>query len=271
MHLFVISYWSKFISSLPIGIFDSGVGGLSVLKAIREIMPNENLIYLADSLHTPYGEKSAGFIEQRVHHIADYLLSLEVKAIVIACNTATAAGVHSLRKNLDLPIIGLEPALKPATEFSSREKVGVLATQATLDSEKYLTLKQRFLPRVDIIEKASHLFVNLVETAPQIGKAEMALIAEELNPFVEAKVDALVLGCTHYPFLTEAIKEIVGEEVTLFESALPVAKEVQRRIEGQRNQSDVKGKVSYYSSAPDKAKGKFESLLGEKIDLLKFE
>jgi len=233
-------------------------------------MPAENLIYLADTRYAPYGQRSGTFIESRVNAIADFLVNQSVKAIVVACNTATAAGVHLLRSKLQIPIIGLEPALKPAAEFSTKEKVGVLATQSTLESQKYQTLRSRFLAQVDIIEKASPLFVELVETAPKIEQDQLDLIAVELAPFIEAKVDSLVLGCTHYPFLTDAIQKIMGPEVTLFESAMPVAREVKRRLEGQLNESEAPGTITYYSSAPEQARARFERLLGHTVDLCHF-
>ncbi|WP_281281995.1 glutamate racemase [Aliikangiella coralliicola] len=248
-------------------MFDSGVGGLSVLKAIRELLPNENLIYIADSKHTPYGSRSNQFVEERVHTIAQFLVERPVKALVVACNTATAAGVHSLREKYDIPIIGLEPALKPAVEFSSSEKVGVLATQSTLDSQKYQALRSRFIEHADIIEKASPLFVELVESAPEIGTEQVAMIEAELQPFKKAKVEALVLGCTHFPFLTTVISQIMGPEVTLFESAMPVAREVKRRIENNLNSQPDSGWINYLSSAPDKAQETFNLLLKQKVDI----
>ena len=150
-------------------------------------MPNENLIYVADNKFTPYGERTAQFIEQRTHQIAEFLFEKNVKALVVACNTATAAGVHSLRDKYAIPIIGLEPALKPAVEFTANEKVGVLATQATLDSEKYQNLRARFLQHADIIEKASHFFVELVERSQSITEIEFKKIQKELSPFIDAK------------------------------------------------------------------------------------
>jgi len=231
------------------------------------LLPEENLIYVADSQYAPYGERTNQFIEERVLKIADFFIQKSVKLILIACNTATAAAVKSLRDKYDIPIVGLEPALKPAVEFSHNHQVGVLATQATLSSEKYHQLKSRFAADNHIVEKASRLFVELVESAAEIGESEFQLIEKELEPFMENSVDSLVLGCTHYPFLTSTIKQILGEHVTLFESAMPVAKEVKRRLDGQLNQQDSTGTVSFYSSAPQKAQTTFERLLGYKTNI----
>ena len=239
-------------------------------------MPKENLIYLADSAHTPYGSKSEFEIEQRVLEIAGFLYSKNVKALVVACNTATAAAVNTLRDKFNIPVIGLEPALKPAIENSANGRVGVLATEATLNSQKYLELKNRYLTNesicnvrdskyhkpLEIIEQASTLFVELVEESPLIGESEFLLIKEELALFRTASVDSLVLGCTHYPFLAEAISKIMGPNVALFESSLPVAKELQRRISDRLNQQSKLGTIEYFSTAPKIAQEKFDRLLG---------
>ncbi|MGX5200863.1 glutamate racemase [Aliikangiella sp. IMCC44632] len=254
----------------PIGIFDSGVGGLSVLNAINQLLPKENLIYLADTQYTPYGEKSEEQIKQRVLKIAQFLIQKKVKMLVVACNTATAAAVNNLRETYTIPIVGLEPALKPAILFSEKETVGVLATRSTLESEKYKTLKARFEGQADIIEKASSLFVEMVETAPLIGARQQALIKAELQPFIKANVASLVLGCTHYPFLTEAISRIMGPKVKLFESAQPVANEVKRRLETNLNSQQSNGAIEFFSSAPEKAQQSFERLLKRQVNINSF-
>lgn len=228
-------------------------------------MPNEQLIYVADNLHAPYGEKSDAFIGSRVLAIADFLFQQNVKAIVVACNTATAAAVQSLRDKYQIPIIGVEPALKPAAEYSLNKKVGVIATKFTLASQKYKTLRARFEANVEIIEKASPLFVTLVETIADLGEEELSLIKRELEPFIQANVDSLVLGCTHYPFLQNTLSDILGKNIRLFESGLPVAAELKRRLENNLNQTSQKNQIDYYSSEPSKALNKFELLIGNKV------
>lgn len=254
---------------LAIGVFDSGVGGLSVLNAIHQLIPTENLIYVADTLHTPYGSRSVDFIESRVRTIVDFLLNQSVKLIVIACNTATAAAVHSLREELNIPIVGLEPALKPAIEFSAQQRVGVLATQATLESQKYQTLRTQFVNQAQIIEKASPLFVELVESAPQIQQSQYELVEQELQPFIRAKIDSLVLGCTHFPFLTHVITKILGPDIKLFESGLPVAKEVRRQLTERSllNPQNGQGNIHYFSSSPEKAQTTFNLLLKKSVKI----
>lgn len=253
------------INNRPIGIFDSGVGGLSVLSAIHQLMPNENLIYVADSEHTPYGDKSAPEIERRVVEITRFLVRHKIKLLVVACNTATAAAVKHIREQYNLPIIGLEPALKPAALNSKNGRVGILATQATLNSQKYQKLKKEYGSQLELVEKASPLFVELVENGTQITAKEIQLIENELQPFKQANVDSLVLGCTHYPFLTATIVQSMGSHVTLFESASPVAKEVQRRLKDNFSESVNKGHIDYFSSEPEKSQTVFERLLGKKI------
>lgn len=260
----------QLINNNPIGIFDSGVGGLSVVKAINELMPNEKLIYVADSQYTPYGDRDPEFISQRVHKITEFLMSEHVKALVIACNTATAAAVKTLREQLSLPIIGLEPALKPAIEYSKTKRLGVLATQYTLDSQKYAELKVRYANNVSIIEKASPLFVELVERSPEIGNKEIALIENELHSFQNEGIDSLVLGCTHYPFLQKTIQKIMGPQVRLFESGLPVAKELKRKLKDSQRTDKTPGDILIYSSAPKEAQEKFAKILGRPVEVRKF-
>ncbi len=233
-------------------------------------MPNENLIYVADSEFTPYGNKSEQQIAARVLAISEYLITRKVKAIVVACNTATAAAIQTLRNKYTIPVIGLEPALKPASEHTACARVGVLATQATLDSQKYQDLKDKYGIRLELVEKASPLFVELVENASMITPKELTLIEKELQPFINAGIDSLVLGCTHYPFLTRAISSIMGSKVTLFESGLPVAKEVQRRLINQLNRVNDQSSIHYYSSNPTKSQAMFDLILNSKVAIKPF-
>lgn len=243
---------------------------MSVLAAIKKLLPHENLIYLADTAHTPYGEKETSFVENRVSTIAEFLEKQSVKMIVVACNTATAAAVKTLRQQHDFPIIGLEPALKPAIEASKNKQVGVLATQATLESQKYQELKSRFIDSAQIFEKASPFFVELVESAPLLSDQHLSQIKNELQVFIDNQVDSLVLGCTHFPFLTQAIHQILGDKVKLYESAIPVAKEVQRRLQNNYNSSNDAGRIEYYSSSPEKSQLTFNRLLNQEVTIKNF-
>jgi len=234
------------------------------LQAVHQLMPAENLIYIADSAYTPYGVRNKQQIEERVIKISEFLVNKGAKALIVACNTATAAAVNTLRENYSIPVIGLEPALKPAAESTECGRIGMLATQATLKSKKYSDLKAKFGDQLQIVERASSLFVELVEQSPEITKKEFTLIEKELIPFKVAQVDSLVLGCTHYPFLTDAISKIMGPSVKLYESSLPVAKEVQRRLNTNYNSNGSSGELTFYSSSPVDAQPKFDRLLGQK-------
>ena len=187
--------------------------------------------------------------------------------IVVACNTATAAAVNLLREKYSFPIVGLEPALKPAAESSSNKRIGVLATQATLRSQKYLTLKNTMDSSLNIFEKASPLFVKLVEDSEQISSHEFSLIEAELKFFRQAKIDSLVLGCTHYPFLTDAISQIMGDGVTIYETSMAVAKELQRRLNSNCNLQQQKGTNTFYSTQPQSAQSKFNRIMKQPVDL----
>ncbi|MGB0496614.1 MAG: glutamate racemase [Kangiellaceae bacterium] len=253
------------LKSSPIGIFDSGVGGLSIVKAIQALMPNENLIYVADSLYAPYGTKPNDFIIERSSKISEFLLQKNVKAIVVACNTATASSIKTLRDKHQIPIIGLEPALKPAIKNSQSNRVGVLATESTLKSEKYRLLKSSIADNIELIEVASSLFVELVESAKEIDQATNLLIEKELQPMINANIDSLVLGCTHYPFLEKPIQKIMGKNTQLFESGLPVAEELKRKISNNMNTNQFSGEITYYSSQSDVADRIFNLLLNKNI------
>ncbi len=231
-------------------------------------MPQEDLIYVADSAYTPYGDRNEFEIEQRVSLIASFLYQQKVKAIVVACNTATAAAISQLRTQYQFPIIGLEPALKPAIEYSPNKRVGVLATQATLNSQKYLTLKSSLAGELGIFEKASPLFVQLVEDCEQLSSHEVQLIESELDFFKNAEVDSLVLGCTHYPFLTDTISQIMGNQVRIFESSQAVANELKRRLNRQINLETHQGLNQFYSTHPQSAQKKFNRILGQRVKLL---
>lgn len=215
-----------------IGVFDSGVGGLSVLHHIRRILPSERLIYVADSGHVPYGDKSAPYIEARSQAISRFLLAQGADAIVIACNTATAAAAHSLRVRYShLPIIGMEPAVKPAVAATQSGVVGVLATVGTLESARFAALLEKYAGNVKIITQGCPGLVEQVERGNLSGADTRKLIERYSAPLLAQGADTLILGCTHYPFLAPLIREVVGSGITLVDTGEAVARQVQRRIE----------------------------------------
>ena len=214
----------------PIGVFDSGVGGLSVLREIRRELPGEDLLYVADSGHAPYGDKSRQAIEARSIAIVEFLLSQHAKAIVVACNTATSAAVETLRARFPVPIVAMEPAVKPAAESTKSGVIGVLATSGTLGSDNFARLHERFGAEVDILVQACPGLVELVEAGNLSGGKTRVLLEKYLVPLLEQQADAIVLGCTHYPFLIPLIQEIAGPAVAIIDPAAAVARELRRRL-----------------------------------------
>ncbi len=202
------------LPSGPIGIFDSGVGGLSVLRHIRTQLPTETLIYFADSGYAPYGDKPEEFVIERAFRIAGFLLEQDIKALVVACNTATAAAIHLLRdKYPDLPIVGVEPGLKPAAAKTITGIVGVMATKRTLASNKFHVLHQLLNDQtgVHFIMQPCHGMADLIEHAELDSEAIFSLVRRYLVPLLEQKADTIVLGCTHYPFVRHVIEKVAAE------------------------------------------------------------
>lgn len=218
-------------TSRSIGVFDSGVGGLSVLHHIRAALPDARLIYVADSAHVPYGDKPASYIEQRSHALTRFLIAQGAEAIVIACNTATAAAAASLRAQFSLPIIGMEPAIKPAVAATRSGVVGVLATTGTLESARFAALLGRYGEEVEIITQGCPGLVEQVELGDLSGARTRQLITRYTAPLLVRGADTIILGCTHYPFLAPLIREIVGDDITLVDTGAAVARELKRRVE----------------------------------------
>jgi glutamate racemase len=218
-----------------IGVMDSGVGGLSVLKHIRALMPNETLFYVADSLHAPYGNKSAEEIRHRCEVVARFLLEKKVKALVVACNTATAAAIETMRAQFDLPIIGMEPAVKPAAAVTKNGVVGVLATSGTLKSAQFAALLEHYGQDIKVVTQACVGLVECVERGELVSPATLALVRQYCQPLLDAKADTIVLGCTHYPFLRPLIAQVLQENslansVNIIDTGEAVAKQLQRRL-----------------------------------------
>jgi len=252
---------SSYGDTCPIGVFDSGIGGLSVLKEIHQLLPHENLIYVGDSAHAPYGDRSASYVRERSQNIADFLLDQGVKTIVIACNTATAEAATQLRETLDVPVIGLEPAVKPAAQLSKSGIIGVLATQRTINSERLLGLTERYAKDKKVLAQACPGLVEQVETCELTGETTLQLLEKYILPLLQQGVDALILGCTHYPFLLPAIREITGNSIEILETGKPVAEQLQRVLKqnqlesivlGEGESSDYKTKLTFYNSSKNK-------------------
>lgn len=218
------------MSSQAIGIFDSGVGGLSVALAIRQQLPWEDLVYVADSAHTPYGNKSQDFIVQRACTIVDFLISQNVKTIVVACNTATVSAISTLRERFDIPIVGMEPGVKPAAELSTSGVVGVMATTQTLQSASFLALVSRFAQNRQVVAQACPGLVEQVEALDLSSLKTDTLLQGYLHPLLEKGADRIVLGCTHYGFLAARIEQLLMGRAVLVNTNEAVAREVERRL-----------------------------------------
>ena len=237
-----------------IGIFDSGSGGLSVYREIVKLLPYERYVYYADNAHCPYGDKTAGFIQDRARSITDLLLGKGADIIVVACNTATAAAIATLREEYpDVPFVGMEPAVKPAALGTETGVIGVLATAGTLKGSKYLKTKGRFEDDVRIVEHVGDGFVELVENGILRGPEAEETVRKSLQPLLDAGADRIVLGCTHYPFLKPVIASIAGPDVQIIDPAPAVARQTVRMLEKDCIPMDEGpfGIDLYFSGEPD--------------------
>jgi len=252
----------------PIGVFDSGVGGLSVLRDIRIELGQEDLIYVADSIHAPYGDKSAEFIESRSVSIVQFLLAQGVKAIVVACNTATAAAVAALRSHFSIPIVAMEPAVKPAVGQTKTGVVGVMATRRTVSSENFLNLLERFGADAEIVVQPCPGLVEQVEAGNLAGEETWNLIGRYVQPLLERGADTIVLGCTHYPFLAPLIQTMVGQGVTIIDPGQAIARELRRRLTlgGLLADEGRQGAECFWTSdSPDNAQPLISLLWGREV------
>ena len=249
-----------------IGIFDYGVGGLSVLQAIRRRLPNERLIYLADQAHVPYGSRQLEEVRIFSEEIARYLLSENAKVIVVACNTASAAALHHLRREFpEVPFVGMEPAVKPAAEITNSGVVGVLATTATFQGALYASVVERFASDVTVLQVTCPGLVAQIEMGSLETTVTRSILEDALQPMLKEGIDTVVLGCTHYPFVIPLIQDIVGPEVRVIDPAPAVARQVERVLEARKllRASPEDNTVRYLTSGdPSQFQGLLLSLLG---------
>lgn len=252
----------------PLGIFDSGVGGISVLEAVRRILPREDLLYVADSGHLPYGEKTPAYVVARALRLAEFFLSRQAKAVAIPCNTATAVAVDALRNRYpDLPIVGIEPAVKPAARLTRSGVIGVLATTGTLLSERFHALVRREAPDVEVLLKPCPGWVALAEEG--WTPARDRLVAEPLAELVARRADVLVLGCTHFPFLIDPIRRHVGPDVAVLETGVPFARQLQRQLLARGlARATGEGRVGFLSSGdPRETARRIARLTGQRVEV----
>lgn len=244
----------------PIGVMDSGVGGLSVLLHLRELLPSERILYVADQIHIPYGPRPPEQVRDFTAGITRFLLRRGAKLIVVACNTASAAALDYLRSAFpDVPFVGMEPAVKPAAYTTRSGKVGVLATPSTLNSNRYAALMARFAAGIEVYEDPCVGLVQLIEAGMLDAPETRALLQRVVDPMLAAGVDTFVLGCTHYPFVRPLLQELAGEQVAIMDPAPAVARQT-RYVLQQRG-----------LSAPDHQEGAlrcFTSATTEQLDTL---
>ena len=215
----------------PIAVFDSGVGGLSVLAEIQRLLPHESLLYFADCGHIPYGEKTPEFIRQRCSVMAGFFREQGAKALVVACNTATVAAAADLRRDFpDWPIVGMEPAVKPAAAATRSGVVGVLATTGTLQSAKFAALLDRFAADVRVITQPCPGLVELIESGDLHSAELRTLLKQYVDPLLANGCDTIILGCTHYPFLKPMLKTMIPDSISLIDTGAAVARQLQRLL-----------------------------------------
>jgi glutamate racemase len=240
------------INNQPIGLFDSGIGGTSIWSAIHDLMPNEDTIYLADSLNAPYGKKSKDEIITLSKKNTEFLLDKNAKIIVVACNTATTNAIKELRASYQVPFIGIEPAIKPAVLNSKTQTIGILATKGTLSSELFNKTIELYQD-TKIVEQVGHGLVELIENG-EINSPEMTnLLRSYLQPMIDANIDYLVLGCSHYPYLIPQIKKIIPQHIQIIDSGEAVARQTYKVVsEKVGTHAMGKGKAIFYTNTNPK-------------------
>ena len=240
---------------LPIGFLDSGVGGLSVLREAIKIMPNENYIYFGDSKNAPYGVKPTKEIRDLTFNVVDFLIEKGIKGLVVACNTATSAAVSELRRVYpDLPLVGIEPAIKPAVELNRSGKILIMATPMTIKQEKFNLLLNKYKEKAEIVPIPCAGLMEFIEDGVLSGKELEEYLEEKLSIYDKSEISSIVLGCTHYPFVKDAIAKIVGSKVIIIDGGEGTAREIKRRLKEKNLLTDriEKGNVDIYNSLDEK-------------------
>jgi len=257
-------------SDSPLGVFDSGIGGLTVVREILRRLPNENIIYLGDTARVPYGTKSSQTVIKYSQSNSKFLISKGIKLLVVACNTASAVALPSLRWDFEIPIIGvIEPGARKAVRITTTGKVGVIGTPSTIKSNAYKKAMENIAPEVKVYSKACPLFVPLAEEGWTDGEIAELTAKRYLEPLMESGIEVLILGCTHYPLLKSMIQKVMGDEVTLVDSAEETALEIERILKDNNisNESSSSNKREFYltdvSDTFIEIAGRF---LGEKIE-----
>ncbi len=250
----------------PIGVFDSGVGGLSILEALRHLLPAEDVLYFADQAHVPYGPRSLEEVGRFSLGVARFLLASDAKLIVVACNTASAAALKGLRESLpQVPFVGMEPAVKPAAGVTRSGHIGVLATPVTFQGQLFASLVERYGEGLDIHPATAPGLVERIESGDLTSQSTRKILADAVEPLLEAGIDTLVLGCTHYPFIIPLLEEIAGPGVEVINPAPAVARQTRRLLESDDllAEEGAQGMVTYISSGDaDHLAALAQSLIG---------
>lgn len=262
-------------AQLPIGVMDSGVGGLSVLRELLVALPDEHFVYLADEAYLPYGDKPIHEIAARTLRIAEWFYAQPCKAMVLACNTATAAAAESIRQHFpNWMVLGIEPAVKPAALMSASGRVGILATSNTLASEKFRRLVARFEDVADVVSVPCPGLVELIERQPLPWPEVDNLLRPRVKALIDQAVDVIVLGCTHYPFVAQTIAKFAGNGVQIIDTGIPVARHLKQRLNEEGCQQNAnppaltpQQRVRFLTTGSvEEFRSKLSGLLGEKWD-----
>ena len=259
------------MSSSPVGFFDSGIGGISLWMTVNEILPNENTVYLSDSRNCPYGNKSIEYLNEICIKNTEFLISKGCKTIVVACNTATTNSISLLRKNFDVPFIGIEPAIKPAALNSVSGKIGILATKGTLSSTLFSQTSSSHLDEVELIKKDGDGLVELIEKGIFDGRDLNNLLIKYLKPMIDFGVDQIVLGCTHYPFIKPHIKKIV-KDINVIDCNEAVALQLKNILEINKlinSRTSNNSNHAFFNSSPDNST--INKILENKYEIFNFE
>lgn len=240
---------------LPIGFLDSGVGGLSVMKEAIKIMPNEDYIYFGDSKNAPYGVKTTKEIRDLTFNVVEFLIEKGIKGLVVACNTATSAAVSELRRVYpDMPLVGIEPAIKPAVELNKKGKILIMATPMTIKQEKFNLLLNKYKEKADIVPIPCAGLMEFIEEGILRGEELEKYLKEKLMVYEKSEISAIVLGCTHYPFVKDTIVKIMGKDIDIIDGGEGTAREIKRRLKEQNLLTDrlEKGNIIIYNSLEEK-------------------
>ncbi len=257
----------------PIGVFDSGIGGLTVLKEILKVLPKESTIYLGDTARVPYGIRSPETVIRYSFENTKFLSSKDIKLLVIACNTASSISLEAIERNIDIPVIGvIKPGAKAAAKATKGRKIGVIGTEATIKSNAYTKAIKALDKKIEVFTRACPLFVPLVEEGWTEGEITRKVAEKYLKTLQDEKIDTIVLGCTHYPLLKKVIAKVMGKSVRLIDSAVETSREVKTILEELsllRTRKGTPAREFFVTDSPEKFVAVGERFLGQKIELIK--